>query len=106
MVNDNSIADGVPMNPEQMREYLQGYYGIPIAIWKQGTTVVVCPFCSKKHEHGKEPGHHPAGCEDDDRYIGIAIGDRQFVPSYGYTICEYKESGGVNELIVPDNLSR
>lgn len=104
MAKVNSIGDGVPMNLKQMREYLQSYYGIPIALRKEGDTTVVCPFCNKKHEHGTETGHHITGCEGDDRYIGISIGDRQFVPSYGYTICEYKEGEDTNELIIPDNL--
>ena len=46
MTNDNFIADGIPMSLEQMREYLQDYYGIPIAMRKQGTTVVASPFCN------------------------------------------------------------
>ena len=104
MTNENLIANGIPMSLEQMREYLHGCYGIPIAIRKQGTTVVVCPFCNKKHEHEPESGHHTAGCEDDDRYIGITIANRQFVPSYGYTIFEYEEGEGNNKLIVPNNL--
>jgi hypothetical protein len=30
--NDNSIADGVPMNLKQMREYLQERIGAPVAL--------------------------------------------------------------------------
>ena len=45
----------------------------------------------KKHDHD-EPGHHVAGCNEDDRYngIGVAVGERYFVPNFGCTIYEYK----------------
>jgi hypothetical protein len=51
-----------------------------------------------------QPGHHVAGCHDDDRFngIGVVVGNRHFVPNYGYTIYEYREGNGVNELIDHD----
>ena len=66
----------------------------------EGTTGVKCPYCMKKHDHD-EPGHHVAGFNEDDRYngIGVAVGERYFVPNFGCTIYEYKEGDGVNELI-------
>lgn len=70
---------------------------------KQGTTVIKCPYCGGLHDHD-EPGHHVALCEDGLRDQGMFVGDRFFVPNYGYTICKYKEGDGVNGLIVPDNL--
>jgi F0F1-type ATP synthase alpha subunit len=36
--------------------------------------------------------------------VGLVIGERYFIPNYGYTICEYVRHDGVNQLIVPDNL--
>ena len=106
MTNDNSIADGIPMSLEQMRLYLQELYGISIVLRKQGTTIVKCPCCSKMHDHGPQPEHHVALCEEADRCkvngIGIVIVERYFVPNYGYTIYEYRERDGVNEFIIPE----
>jgi hypothetical protein len=42
-------------------------------------------------------GHHVALCNDRGR--GVFVRDRYFVPNYGYTIFEYKESDGANELV-------
>ena len=86
---------------EDMRLHLQNDRGIPIVLREQGTTNVKCPYCLKLHSHALNPGHHEAVCSDEDRYngIGIVIGERYFVPNYGYTIVEYKEEGGVNMLI-------
>jgi hypothetical protein len=100
MRNDNSIADGILMSLEQMRLYLQELYGISIVVRKQGTTIVKCPCCSKMHDHGPQPEHHVALCEVNG--IGIVIGERYFVPNYGYTIYEYRERDGVNEFIIPE----
>lgn len=101
-VNENSIASGVPMDLEQMRVYLQGLYGNPVVLREQGTTNISCPYCFKLHEH-LQPGHHVALCDESDRYngCGIVIGNRYFVPNYGYEILEYREADGVNNLIVP-----
>ena len=101
MTNENSIANGVPMDLEQMRGYLQENHGILIVLRQQGTTRVKCPYCGKMHDHGPQPGHHVAGCDDNDRNngVGIVVGERFFVPNYGYTIYEYKEGNGVNELM-------
>ena len=46
---DTNIADGVPMNLEQMREYLQEHYGVPISLRERGATTVQCPYCHGKH---------------------------------------------------------
>ena len=89
MVNSNSIADGVPMNLEQMRKYLQEHHGIPMALRKQGTATIMCPHCGEKHEHGSEAGHYGAGCTSE--CGGIVLGERFFVPNYGYTIFECKD---------------
>ena len=103
MTDDKSLASGVPMNLEHMREYLQEHYGIPIVLREQGTTNIKCPYCQKLHEHTLEPGHHVAGCSDDDNYLGIGliIGERYFVPNCGYTIIEYRNEDGVNILETP-----
>ena len=100
MTNDN-LAGGMPMNLEQIRFYLQKHCGIPIVLREQGTVHIKCPHCLKLHEHGPQPGHHVAGCDDDDRFngIGIVIGKRHFIPNYGYTIMECIEKEGANMLI-------
>lgn len=101
--NENAIADGITMTLEQMREYLQDYYGIPIALREQGIMTVTCPYCLKAHEHGFVTGHEEALCENPE--MGLTIGMRNFIPSYGYTIFEYHVNRhGVKELTVPDNL--
>ena len=92
------------MNLEQMREYLQDYYEIPIALRQQGTTNIECPYCGKKHDHGQQPGHHVAGCAGSEYGTGITVKERFFVPNYGYTIFEYEEGDGVNELTIPPNM--
>jgi hypothetical protein len=51
MTNNNHIADGVPIDLEQMRGYLQELYGVPVVLRKKGTTGVKCPYCMKKHDH-------------------------------------------------------
>ena len=85
---------------EGMRLCIQEDRGIPVVLRKQGETYVKCPYCLKKHNHAMNPGHHKAGCSDGDRFsVGITIGDRYFVPNYGYTIVEYEEKDGVNTLI-------
>lgn len=104
MTVDNSIAGGIPMDLKQMREYLQEYYGIPIALREQGARSVSCPYCLKRHRQGPGAGHRSADCDDNDRGMKIVIGERHFVPNYGYTIYEYRAHGEVNELIVPENL--
>jgi len=66
MTNDNSLADGVPMNLDQMRVHLQEHCGIPIALREQGTTNVKCPCCLKLHNHEPQPEHHVAVLWDRD----------------------------------------
>ena len=104
MTNDNSVAGGIPMDLTQMRECLQEHHGIPVALRQQGTASVKCPHCMKIHHHGPQPGHHPAGCNDNDHEMGIVIGERHFHPNYGYTVYECRVCGEVNELIVPENM--
>ncbi|CAB9531692.1 expressed unknown protein [Seminavis robusta] len=98
----NSIANRVPMSSGQVQVYLQEHYGVPIVLREQGETNIKCPYCLKLYEHGLQTGHHVAGCDDCDRFngIGIVVGERYFVPNYGYTIFLYKERAGVNELVV------
>ena len=88
---------------EQMRVYLQHCYGIPIALRPQGIEGVKCPYCDCLHDH-ELPGHHVAPCKDEHQEQGMFVGDRYFIPNYGYAVCEYREGDGVNELIIPDNL--
>ena len=98
--NDSEqICDGLPMTPEQMREYLQQHHGIPVVLRERGQLMVKCPYCAKLHSHEPGPGHHPAACDDRDRDIGISNGDRFFVPNYGYLLLEYKADGNVNKLL-------
>jgi hypothetical protein len=105
MANKNSIANGIPMNLEEMRLYLQDCYGTPIALRQEGTTSINCPYCLKIHEHTGPPGHYMAGCEMADRYngSGIVIGQRHYVAGYGYKIYDFKEKKGVNHLLIPED---
>jgi hypothetical protein len=91
MTNNNSIADGMPINLEEMRLYLQDLYGIPIVLRQEGTTTVNCPYCFKIHEHTGPPGKYIAGCDITDRYngSGIVIGQRHFVAGYGYKLYDF-----------------
>ena len=98
-----TTTNGIPMSLNEMREYLQTYYGLPIALRLAGTATIKCPFCDKMHGHGLQPGHQAAGCSDEDRYDGgINIGDRFFTQNYGYTIVEYVEKDGVNQILPLD----
>jgi hypothetical protein len=58
------------------------------------------------HDHGPQPGHsghYVALCDESDRLLGgIVVDERYFVPNYGYKIYEYRETEGVNELIIPE----
>ncbi|CAB9511918.1 expressed unknown protein [Seminavis robusta] len=96
MANDFAIADGVPMGLEDMR-------GIPVALRRQGGTEIKCPYCGKMHYHPPGSGHNEAQCDEDDRCsVGIVVGERSFVPNYGYTIVEYLEKDGVNKILPID----
>ncbi|CAB9513875.1 hypothetical protein SEMRO_619_G176410.1 [Seminavis robusta] len=97
----NEYADRVPMSLKDMQAYLQSYFGIPIALRRQGDTMINCPYCGKTHDHEPEPGHHVAQCAEDDRGGGIVVGERSFVPNYGYTIVEYVAKDGANQIIPP-----
>lgn len=97
-----SISDGIPMSLKQMQEHLQSHHGVPVALRKEGTAAVRCPCCRSLHEHGPGSGHYVAGCNEDIRCsIYVSIGDRSFVPNFGYDIYEHKEGNNVNELLVP-----
>ena len=105
-VNNAFIADGVHMNLEQMRMLLQEYHQVPIALRKEGSTTLSCPFCHKLHHDPDPPGHHAAGCDEWNAY-SITIGGRTFVSGYGNTVYEYRDrdtSPGVRELLVPPNV--
>lgn len=95
-MSELKIADGVPMSLKQMRAYLQEHHGIPIVIRQEGTGTVECPYCDDVHNHGPEVGHYPAPCQREG--ATIIIGDRTFIPNYGYTIFEYRTVGDVNQL--------
>ena len=45
--NDESIANGTPMDVEQMREYLQAYYRIPIVFEATGNNNYQMPVLSQ-----------------------------------------------------------
>ena len=103
MTNDYVMMDGFRMGLEDMRGYLQAYYGIPIVLRRQGDTKIKCPYCGKKHEHAEGSGHHEAPCNEADRHnIAIIVADRSFVPNYGYTIVEYIERDGINQILPLD----
>ena len=91
------------MNLAQMRDYLQETYGIPIVLRKVGTSEVTCCYCKGVHKHD-HAGYNTAGCDDETRFngSGITVGDRFFVPNWGYHIIEFEDKEGVNRLIVPD----
>ena len=61
----------------------------------------MCPCCDKNHTHDPGTGHHPAQCAEEDRCKGIVIGDRSFIPAYGYTILEYMSEGNVKLIQLP-----
>ena len=92
-----AIANGVPMDLEQIRQYLQELYGIPVALREQGVTVIDCPYCGELHDHGLQTGHQVASC-DVRHGVGIVLGGRYFSPKYGYRIIRYKEGDEINEL--------
>ena len=95
----NPDNDVVHMTIRQMQTYLQDYHGIPIALREQGTSKVICPYCTKLHIHEPGPGHFVADCDEKDRNMGISVGDRYFVPNYGYLLLEYTAEDNVNKLI-------
>ena len=97
--DNEQICDGLPMTPKQMRDYLQEHHGIPVVLREQGETGVKCPYCTKLHHHKPGPGRYVADCEGKDRDIGISIGDRYFIPNYGYLLLEYVVKGNVNKFI-------
>ena len=85
-----SVANGVPMDLKQMRRYLQGHDGVPVVLRERGTVHITCPYCGELHEH-ESSGHQVAGCDDNVLYgIGIFVGERYFVPNWGYHVYEYK----------------
>ena len=96
---DASIASGLPMTINQMQKYLQDHHGIPVVLRKQGKPGVRCPYCTKTHHHNEGPGHYVADCDEKDRNIGISIGNRHFIPNYGYLLLEYIVEDNVNKLI-------
>ena len=101
MTNADKIDDGVPMSLEEMRAYLQGHFGIPVALGELVTTTVTCPYCQEQHDHEPQPRHYVAGCATEQLGITIAKGDRYFVPAYSYSVLEYRDcGGGVNELLI------
>jgi hypothetical protein len=92
--NDNKICNGLPMGLEQMRDFLQMSHGVPVVLRKEGATNVKCVYCGKIHNHDGPPGHYVAECEEPERFnIGIVIGDRTYIPNYGYTIFDYRQNG-------------
>lgn len=77
-----------PMTPSQMQAFLIGFYGIPIALRKQGDKRIVCPYCKETHIHSlMDRGYVTALCEN--RENQITVNDRTFLPNYGYTMYEY-----------------
>lgn len=96
------------MSLEQLRDYLQDYFVKPIVLRLQGTTTVLCPYCSKLHHH-EHSGRAVAACDEDVRHaVGIIVGTRHFTPNWGYDIYEYRtrmdeaSRVGVNELFIND----
>ena len=85
----------------EMREFLQNEHGHPIALRLRGCVLVACPYCAKWHEHAPGPGHVDALCDESVRQtITIQVGDRQYIPNYGYTILEYEpDDEGVHQIV-------
>jgi hypothetical protein len=96
MTPDNNVTH---MTTRQMRAHLQDYHGIPVVLREQGVSEVVCPYCNKLHVHEPGPGHFVADCDEKDRNTRISVGDRYFVPNYGYLLLEYTAEDSVNKLI-------
>jgi hypothetical protein len=101
--NRNVICSGLPMSLDQVQDYLQGYHGIPIVLRKEGTTSIKCCYCLENHDHMGPPGRYIASCDDRNNGSGIVIGERHFIPNYGYKLYDFKERDDVNELLVPDD---
>lgn len=94
------ICNGVPMSIMQLRDYLQDSTGVPVVLKEEGTDVVRCPYCNELHFVDAESGLHVADCSEDIRSeIGIVIGERSFIPNYGFVVYSYRISHEVNELI-------
>lgn len=73
-----------------------GYLGgvkVPIIWRKKGnTTTDRCPFCKKKHNHGRSEGHRIQHCNrsSSDAPIQITLSDGDVVNNdHGYILCDY-----------------
>ena len=104
MVSVNAIADGAPVSVSDARDYLQDHFGVPIALKKRGYSSIQCPYCGKEHFY-QGTGYQNIQCSKEDRRgRSIIVGERSFVPNYGYTVVEYEEEEESNRVIVPDCL--
>lgn len=84
-----SVEETPPlMTPAEMQTFLIEFYGIPIALRKQGDKKIICPYCKEIHIHSlMDRGYVTALCENRDK--SITVNDRIFTPNYGITIYEY-----------------
>lgn len=90
MVTTTTNSTTIPMTMAQAREHVQEVEGYPVVLREAGTVAITCPYCGESHEHPPEPGHYAAGCDDNIRdTIQLTVGDRTFIPNYGYGIREY-----------------
>lgn len=95
-----TVCSGLPMTVQQMQEYLVERNGVPTVLRKVGVPSVTCPYSGKTVEIPPGTSYwKPDWMDTADDYQGIVIGERVFVPSYGFRIYEYKQEKNINTLI-------
>lgn len=72
---------------EKYQSEVQEEAGSPTALRLEGTTIVKCPYTGEHYDYkDTSAGHVEAMCED--REVVLSLGDRDFVPNYGFTILD------------------
>lgn len=88
------------MSLEEVRDYLNEHFGVPVVLRKKGETEITCPYCGQGHHHQKESGHYVALCDEGVREgVELVIGNRRFVPGYGHDVIHFKERDNVNVIL-------
>jgi hypothetical protein len=79
----------VPMSVEDIRHWMQDFFGKPVAIRKQGSQTYKCPYCKQVHRCKTGPGHVQADCKTKNSGGDMVIGDRYFSAAYGVKVVQY-----------------